>query len=184
MFSPPRANEVNVHQPRNHREHAIALFVRVRVQPLIALAPWCLRLKLNHGDLVVMHEAKIPRRADIALESFGSTPANTGKSAAYSGHQEQQRENNQRDLSDAELANLERRKRRMSAQAQARAWLDWSITIPLTVRRAHHYELRRSLNIESLLGHESIPAYPSSHTPGLAEFKDDHHNQSGVLCRV
>ena len=48
---------------------SFALFARVRVQPLIALAPWCLRLKLNHGDLMVMHEAKFPRRADTALES-------------------------------------------------------------------------------------------------------------------
>ena len=72
----------------------------------------------------------------------------------------------------------------MSAQAQVRAWLDWSITIPLTVRRAHHYELRRSLSIETLLGDGSIPAYPSSHTSGLAEFKDDHHSQSDMLCRV
>ena len=50
--------------------------------------------------------------------SFDSPLANTGKAAAHLGSQEQRREGYQRDLSDTELANLERRRRRMSAQAQ------------------------------------------------------------------
>ena len=50
--------------------------------------------------------------------SFDSSLANTGKAAAHLGSQEQRREGYQRDLSDTELANLERRRRRMSAQAQ------------------------------------------------------------------
>ena len=50
--------------------------------------------------------------------SLDVSPADTGNSAAQFGHQEQRGENNQRLLSDTEFANLERRRRRMSAQAQ------------------------------------------------------------------
>lgn len=58
-----------------------------------------------------------PSYADLARGfSFDSAPANTSRPAARVGPQEPRREGRQ--FTDTELANLERKRRRMSAQGQ------------------------------------------------------------------